>query len=120
MADAIAKINDEMKATKNNPYVLVVGQFLIKHLEANPQDAEKVLNAEKTIAKSLDEMRKVAEKKKVGNCAVLTDAEGFAVVLKYFGINGEGKAVVAPTTTASTPAPTSSGTDFDVKLDDFL
>jgi hypothetical protein len=83
---ATAKIESEMLGKKDNPYIQVVGGFLLKHLDSNPQGAEKVLNKEKTIAKSLDEMKKAAEKKKVGGVAVLTDEEGFKIVLEYFGI----------------------------------
>lgn len=95
-----------MEENKTNSYIQVVGEFLLKHLE-NPGSAERILAQEKTIGKSLDEMRKEAEKKKVGNCAVLTDAEGFAVVLRYFGIEP-----------AAAPEPKQD--DFDVKLEDLL
>lgn len=119
VTDAISKIKTEMDGNKNNPYIQVVGGFLLQHLDANPAAAEKILAADKTIAKSLDAMRKEAEKKKVGNCAVLTDQEGFEVVLKYFGIEG---AVITPApaaATANTSAP-AAGPEFDVKLEDLL
>ena len=121
LADAVNKIRTEMTSNASNPYVQAVGQFLVAHLEANPAHAEKVLSEGKTVAKSLDEMRKVAEKKKSGGVAVLTDAEGFAIVLKYFGIDGRVSApaqLVATPVVAAPPVPASSG--FDVNLDDFL
>ena len=118
MQEAIKKIKAEMKKEKN-PYVQIVGEFMLQQLDKYPEAAEKILATDKTILKSLEEMRKVAEKNKVGNCAVLSDAEGFAVVLKYFGIAGQPLAfdvpVMAPATTPIAPV-----TDFDVKLDDFL
>jgi len=121
LENAIAKIKAEIEKGKNNSYIQVVGGFLLQHLDKNPQDAEKILTEGKTIGKSLDEMRKEAEKKKVGNCAVLTDQEGFAVVLKYFGIEG---IVTTPAQVAATatPAPTPPVAEsvFDVKLDDLL
>lgn len=107
---ALSKLNAEMEEKKDNPYVQVVGKFLVNYLDMNPEAAEKILAGDKTIAKSLDEMRKVAEKKKVGNCAVLTDQEGFEVVLKYFGIKDK-----VPGT-----EPVKSKPDFDVKLEDLL
>lgn len=121
--EAIDKIKGEMDKN-NNPYIKVVGEFLLQHLNSNPEASGKVLDKEKSIIKSLDEMRKAAEKKKVGNCAVLTDKEGFEVVLKYFGIEG----------TFSEPVPiakeinikplelkeTKTSIDFDVNLNDFL
>jgi hypothetical protein len=118
MQKAIAKIKAEIDKEKNH-YVQVVGQFLLQHLEKNQQDAEKIVATDKTILKSLEEMRKVAEKKKVGNCAVLTDAEGFEVVTKYFGINAKPLAFVVPVM-APVATPSASVTGFDVKLDDFL
>lgn len=121
---AIEKIKSEMDKNKGNSYIQVVGGFLLQYLNQNPGSAEKILQDEKTIAKSFDEMRKAAEKKKVGNCAMLTDQEGFEVVLKYFGIDG--KVTVRPATAKEdkvqaikTPEPESNA-DFDVKLEDFL
>jgi hypothetical protein len=84
---AITKLRNEMAAS-NDPYVHVIGEFLIGHVTQNPNDSDKILAADKTIIKSLDAMANEANKKKVGNHAVLTDAEGFAIVLKYFGIDG--------------------------------
>ncbi len=81
---AIAKIRGEMDANKNNSYVQVVGNFLLSYLNEHPETADSIIKEGKTIQKSLDAMRKVAEKQKVGNCAVLTDAEGFDAVLNYF------------------------------------
>ena len=119
--EAIKKIKDEMDKN-NNPYIKVVGEFLLQHLNTNPEAAEKVLDKEKSIIKSLDEMRKAAEKKKVGNCAVLTDEEGFEIVLKYFGIKGSAGAIQIPVkeTIIKAEAKEHKGIDFDVKLDDFL
>lgn len=119
---AITKLNGEITNSNNNPYIQVVGQFLIGHLDKNPQDAEKILTADKTIGKSLEVMQSEASKKKVGNCAVLTDQEGFGIVLKYFGIDGM-PAAAAPAPIPTAPAvvtSVSSGSKFDVKLDDFL
>lgn len=82
-AEAITKLRSEINRS-NNPAVQVIGQFLLQHLEQNPEDAGTILQTDKTIAKSLEAMRKAAEKKKVGSMAVLTDAEGFAIVLDYY------------------------------------
>jgi hypothetical protein len=133
---AIEKIRSEMELNKNNPYVQVVGEFLLQELEVNPASAERILAEGKTVAKSLDEMRKEAEKKKVGNCAVLTDKEGFAIVLKYFGIDSSAavnsEAPKASPVTIPKPgadpvtipkpdaAPVKKAVDFDVKLEDLL
>ncbi|MHC1683712.1 MAG: hypothetical protein AB6733_12260 [Clostridiaceae bacterium] len=120
---AIKKIKSEIEKSKN-PYVQVIGEFLIKHLDVNPGSAEIILNTEKTIIKSLDEMRKVAEKKKVGNCAVLTDQEGFEIVLKYFGIEDVKTHINSPVPTSKVETPKTveekSDVDFDINLEDLL
>ncbi|WNF36435.1 hypothetical protein RJD24_18735 [Bacillaceae bacterium IKA-2] len=122
MSAAVVKIKEEMSKNSNNPYFQIVGGFLLDHIDNNPQDNDKVTPKDKTIAKSLDAMRAAAEKKKVGNCAVLTDQEGFEVVLKYFEIDT--KAAKSVTKTAQTVIKTKeTGTksnDFDVKLGDFM
>lgn len=115
-AEAIEKLNKEMDGANNNPYVQVIGKFLLQHIESNPDDAGKILAADKTIAKSLDAMRKAAEKVKVGNMAMLSDEEGYRIVLQYFGIEGQPTAATSPPVE---PKPT-AGAAFDVKLDDFM
>ncbi|MBO8164683.1 MAG: hypothetical protein H0Z34_13360 [Brevibacillus sp.] len=122
-ADAISKIKTEMNGNKNNPYIQVVGDFLLRHLETNPDDAEKIMATDKTIAGSLDAMKAEARKKQHNGVAMLTDAEGYAIVLKYFGIEGTPVTTSALATPVSAPvaaAPAASGSDFDVKLEDFL
>ncbi|WP_294186390.1 Cas9 inhibitor AcrIIA9 family protein [uncultured Clostridium sp.] len=83
--EARTKINDEMEK-ENNPYVKLIGEYLLEVIKNNETAAEKILDKDKSIMKSFDEMRKVAEKVKVGNMAMISDEEGFSIVLKYFGI----------------------------------
>ncbi|MHB1167053.1 MAG: hypothetical protein ACYC4E_00155 [Carboxydocellales bacterium] len=115
--NAITKLKTEIEQSKNNPYIQIVGGFLLQHLDANPQDAEKIMAADKTISKSLDAMKKEAQKKKVGNCAVLTDQEGFSAVLKYFGIDG---IIPATVTTPKPVVEAQPANDFDIRLEDLL
>ena len=82
---AIKKIKDEMGKDKNQ-YVQVVGGFLLEYVANDPTAAEKILDDKKTIASSLNVMMKEAEKKRVGNGAVLAYEEGLDIVLKYFDI----------------------------------
>lgn len=125
---AIEKLQSEMTKNITNSYIQVVGGFLLQHLNENSAAAEKIMSVDKTIAKSLDEMRKAAEKKKVGNCAVLPDQEAFGVVLQYFGIDATAPTaaqmvhssvntgrVIQPNTAGSKPK-----IDFDIKLEDLL
>lgn len=117
MEEAVKKLQAEISASKNNSYVKLIGEFLISHVQANPAEASKVMVADKTIAKSLDAMKSEAKKKAVHGMAMLTDEEGFEIVLKYFGIEGLPNAapISAPNVTSS---PAASG--FDVQLDELL
>ena len=128
-AEAIAKLKVEMDGNKDNSYIHYVGLFLMNHIASHPEDAGKILADGKTVAKSLDAMRSVAEKKRKGNVAMLTPAEGLTVVFEYFEIKkqiavADFMPAVAPTaapiaapTAAPAPKPAS---DFDVSLDAYL
>lgn len=117
LTEAISKLKAEMDGNKNNPYIKVIGDFLLRHLEVDPGAAEKIMTSDKTIAKSLDAMKAEAKKKQHNGMAMLTDAEGFAIVLKYFGIEG---APAAGTIAPIRSEPSEQISNFDVKLDDFL
>lgn len=120
MQKAIDKLRAEMDSPKSNAYIKVIGQFLIRHVEGNPTAAEKLSAADKSIAQSLDAMKAEAKKVQSGGMAMLTDAEGFAIVLTYFEIDGQ------PVTTSSSnlrpgvPVRKQDSTGFDVNLDDYL
>lgn len=81
---AIEKIKAEMEKDKA-PYIQVIGNYLLKQIEINKTAATAIVKEGKTIKGSVEEMRKEAQKKAVGGCGVLTDAEGFEIVRKYFG-----------------------------------
>lgn len=113
---AILKIQTEMKQNSRSTYIRVVGEFLLQYLEGHPEAAENILAKGKTIKSSLIEMRKVAEKQRDGNVSVLTDQEGFEVVMKYFGIDGE----FSLPSVKQVPAPDIKHEVFDVRLEDLL
>lgn len=113
--DAIKKLQTEIDANKDDKSIEVIGNFLLKHLESSPESAKKVLADGKTITKSYDEMANVARKQAKNNRAMLTDEEGFDVVLKYYGI--EKPAVISAT---ADPVPEKKSVEFDVKLEDLL
>lgn len=81
---AIAKIKAEMEANKSG-YAQVIGKYLLQQIEINKGSAEKIVNEGKTIKGSIQEMSKEAKKNASNGCGVLTDAEGFAIVAKYYG-----------------------------------
>lgn len=120
LQEAITKLQTEMEQNKSNGYIQLVGDYLIKFLGTNPEAAEKILVEDKTINKSLDHMRKVAEKKMTGNYAMLTPEEGFKAILEYFVIKSE-VVIEAPVPPKLENVPAASkAVDFDIKLDDLL
>lgn len=92
IAKAIEKIETEMKKYEKDRSVQSIGNFLLQQLSENPGNAEKIIDIDKSIVKSMDYMRKEVEKtivkaKKTGGITcMITDAEGFEIVLKYYGI----------------------------------
>ena len=117
MYDAVKKITDEMKANETSGYIQAVGKMLLGYLEAHPEASIRIMAENKTIKNSLAEMRKVASEKKSDNVAVLTDQEGFAVVLRYFDIEGE--PLLGLDNYKSAPVPQKPAR-FDVSLEDLL
>lgn len=112
LEEAKVKLQAEMDATKKDAYVQYIGTFLMAHLDKNYGDAEHILATDKTIAKSLENMKKEAGKKRVGNMAMLTPEEGHTCVLQYFGIgNAPASFLIAPTAPAAA---------FSTSLDDYL
>ena len=81
---AIKKIKSEMEQKKNNLYIEAIGDYLLKQVEINRNTAEKICNEKKSIEKSLKEVEKVARKKAVAGCAVLSDNEVFKIVREYY------------------------------------
>lgn len=122
IAEAKAKLQAEMDASKGDDYVVWVGQHLLDHLDANPQDAEKFLAEGKTIAKSMDEVRKAAEKNRKGNSGFVNPDKGREIILGYFGIQANASShsavMVAPVVAPAAPVAT-SGSGFNVSLDEF-
>lgn len=84
---AISKINEEINNNPGNGMFQAVGEYLIDTI--TDSSAACILQKDKTLDGACQAMRKEAEKKKTGNYAVLSDAEGFAIVNNYFGISKE-------------------------------
>jgi hypothetical protein len=115
---AIEKIKAEIDGSKNNPNIRAVGEFLLQHLALHNETAEKVLQEGKTIKSSIDEMKKVAKTKVVDGCGMLTDHEGFGIVLKYFGIEAAVSTVGVKIQEHVVQAPTAQEKkSFNVELD---
>ncbi|MBJ6362127.1 hypothetical protein ACFOQM_12575 [Paenibacillus sp. GCM10012307] len=117
--EALLKLQSEIESKpKNKPvmglgmeqYVRYIGAELMRFARENPDKAELFMAEGKSIIGSIYAMRKVAEKKKTGNMAMLTPNEGMAVVLEYYGIQ-QPKAA---------PEPELELTGFNVDIDDLL
>lgn len=112
---ALQKISAEVGAAdKKQRFVPVVGGFLMNHVRQHPEHAQLILVEGKTIAGSLDAMKAEAQKNAVNGCGMLTDEEGFNVVLRYYGATVEVKAAVPPVAAVAKP------TNFSGSLDDLL
>ncbi|MCA4756305.1 Cas9 inhibitor AcrIIA9 family protein [Mycolicibacterium fortuitum] len=114
MEQAVKKLQDEITGNQSNLYIQVIGNFLIRHVQANPECAEKIVDKGKSIVKSLEAMKNEAQKKQSNGMAMLTDAEGYAIVLNYFGIDGQ------PIQSVQAIQPEPEVSRFDVKLDEFM
>lgn len=88
ISDAITKINTEMQKDARNKYYEVVGQYVIDRI-TDEQSAELVLAVGKTLSGACDAIKAIALKYKTGNVAVVSDADGFAAVDKYFGFHDD-------------------------------
>jgi hypothetical protein len=119
---AIEKLKAEMEKNKDS-YVQIIGNYLEQYIKLHPEEAEKILGEGKTIAKSLDEMTNAVRKKAVNGRAMLTDQEGYEIVLKYFGINGQASVSTMAHVEAKVMPEIKQAIkniDFDVSLDDFI
>jgi hypothetical protein len=119
--EAIEKIKAEMTQNKANSNIQYLGSYLMQHLNAHPEDAKKFIAKGNTIAKCIDEMRKVAEKKKVGNCAMMSPDEGFSIAMGFFGLDEKPEYAMPQPVVAAPAAPVlKTSAVFEVNLDDLL
>lgn len=86
LQEALKKIQTELAEKAKDKYVQVIGAFLIDHIRNHPEHAALILTNGKTIAGSLSAMKEEARKNQSNGVGILTDEEGFAVVLKFFGV----------------------------------
>ena len=84
---AIEKIKEEIEQD-NNPYMQVVGSYVLRNLEVNKPSAEKIVAGTKTISGSLKAMEDEARKVAKNGVGILTDEQGFEIVSEYFEFEG--------------------------------
>lgn len=123
LEQALKKLQDEMDKEKNNSYVVFIGGYLKTHIQAHPADAALIMDEKKTIAGSLEKMKGIASKQKIGNVAVIAPDQGFKIINEYFGIHGEMPAAAEPKAPVpvEVPAPAAAApVGLDISLDDLL
>jgi len=124
-AEAIAKLKKEMDGETENPYVQLIGKFLISKMDTVPDACSKIMAADKSIVKSIDAMAAEAKKKQRKGMAMLGDIEGLSIVLNYFEIESrvsieDVAALIGIQAAPATPVPMKpKPSSFDVKLEDF-
>lgn len=120
LEQAIAKIRAEMEANKSDAYVQGAGTLLIRYLGVHPAASEKVLAKDVTLKKAVQAMEAEAKRRAVGvsngRVCWMSDEEGMAIVLEYFGI----QATPAETHAPLEAAVHKSTSAFTVNLDDLL
>jgi hypothetical protein len=106
LQQALQKLQKEIGEKAGDVYVSHVGAYLIKYVRQHPEHAVFIVADGKTITGSLVAMKEEARKRQTNGIGVLSDEEGYAVVLKYFGVP-----VRQPASTAIQPELTTSSID---------
>jgi hypothetical protein len=113
LKEALVKLQAEVTAAKNKVYVAPVAAYMMEHVRNHPKDAAKVLVEGKTMAGAIAAMKAEAQKGQAGGEGYITDEQGFAIVLDYYGIAALKAAPIVPVAVAPTPA-------INVNLDDLF
>jgi len=107
LQEAIKKLKDEIGSDKG--YKQIIGEYLLQQLDANPSAAGQILKEGKNIKGAMEAMKAEARKHQKDGCGVLTDDDGYAIVLEYYDI---------PMTRIVKSAPEKN--NFDISLDELL
>lgn len=108
LQQALQKLQAEVGANAKDKMVQIVGGFLMNYVRNNPERAELIAAEGKTIKGSVKAMEDEARKQQVNQQAILTDEEGFTIVLKYYGVE------------LPKPEPEPVAVGFNVDLDELL
>lgn len=83
---AIEKIKQEINSQKNNLYVQVIGDYLLKQIEINRDAAKKICSESKSIEKSIKEIEKILRKEAKGNTLIISENGIYKVIREYYKI----------------------------------
>lgn len=89
--EAIQKINAEMQKNPTDPYTEIIGHYIIDRC-GDDATAALILKDGKTLDGAMKAVTGVASKAKHGNVAVLTPAQVFGAVDRYFSMATDLKA----------------------------
>lgn len=101
MKKSVRKLTEEAKQEKH-PYVKIIVDFLVDHINNNPDFGKYILRQDRTVVGSLEYVKGFAKEQQLNGVAVMADDVVFAHVLKYFKLKELPKPKVAPRP-ASTP-----------------
>lgn len=126
---AVEKINQEMQKRPDDPYVEIIGHYIIDRCGLDAACERKAAAEKKTLEGAMKAVQEAAKKKAVNGCAVLTPDAVFGEVDKYFGFPADelaqaramrsSGAVSAPAETA-VPTAQIGAPAVSVDLADFL
>lgn len=119
---AVEKINNEMQQNASDTYTEILGQYIIDRCGEDPAVDAAVAEDGKTLKGAMAAVYSVAQSKKHGSVSVLTPAQVFGAVDKYFGLKEDVRAQLRAMNMsgddAPHQAPAASGNVID--LADFL
>lgn len=105
LQQALQRLTQEIGADPKNKVVQSIGGFLSNYVRSHPEHAALIAAEGKTIKGSYKAMEDEARRQKVN---VMTDEEGFAIILKYYGVD------------VPKPEPEPVAVGFSVSVDDLL
>lgn len=114
MTEKIQKAIDllDSEAEKGGAYEKIISQHLIECITSD-EDAEFVMQKDKSLKKCLESIKSKARKQAVNNCAVIEDSEVFSWAREYYGFPERDD---KPLLTVVKPEPD----DLDVDLFDLI
>lgn len=125
-AEAIVKINAEMQKHPNDQYREIIGQYIIDRCH-DKAVAELVMQDGKTLEGALKAVSDAARKAACNQVAVMTPAQVFQKVDKYFGmtadINAQQKAIAAAggqSVSVTSGTATGAAKKMSLELADFM
>lgn len=107
---AVDKIRDEMAANSANMALQAIGEMMTAHLDACPQDADKVLAEGKTLKGAYAAMESWARKNAKNGACCVVPKQAQKLVAEYYGV----AQTQEPQAIADLPKPKAATDEFDL------